>query len=123
MTCGKLQERWSITMTDRGGEARSLRVTRESLDALYTLDPQDAEIMENCNDEQRERMKKYINAVMEIMLTARQRQVVWMYYAEGMTVTEIAAALGISPRGARRVLGAGMRKIEKQKKIFLKMEH
>lgn len=109
-------------MTDRGGEARSLRVTRESLDALYTLDPQDAEIMENCNDEQRERMKKYINAVMEIMLTARQRQVVWMYYAEGMTVTEIAAALGISPRGVRRVLGAGMRKIEKHKKIFFKTE-
>jgi len=110
-------------MTVRGGEAKNSLATSESLDVFYTLDPQDAEMMENCNNAQRERMRKYINAVMEIMLTARQRQVVWMYYAEGKTMTEIAAALGISPRGARGVLGAGMRKIEKQKKIFLKMEH
>lgn len=109
-------------MIHRGGEARNTLSISESLDNLYTLDPQDAEAYENCNTEQRERMKRYISAVMEVILTARQRQVVWMHYAEGKSVTEIAAALGISPRGVRRILGAGMRKIEKHKKIFIKTE-
>jgi RNA polymerase sigma factor (sigma-70 family) len=87
---------------------------------MYTLDPQDSEQMENCNDEQLERMQKYVDAVMDVMLTERQRQVVWMRHGEGKKTTEIAAALGISPRGVRGALAAGMRKISKHKKIFLK---
>ncbi len=107
-------------MISRGGGARSIHATSESLNRMYTLDPQDAEQMENCNDEQLERMKKYVNAVMDEMLTERQRQVVWMRYAEEKKTTEIAAALGISPRGVRGALAAGMKKISKHKKIFLK---
>jgi len=87
---------------------------------MYTLDPQDAEQMENCNDAELARMKKYIDAVMDVMLTERQKQVVWMYHAEGRKTSEIASALGISPRGVRGTLAAGMRKISKHKKIFLK---
>ena len=110
-------------MTSRGGGQRNTRSTSiSSLSNLYTLDPQDVEGMENCNDKQLERMKKYIDAVMDVMLTARQKQVVWMYHAEGKSTTEISAALGITPRRARAILDSGMRKLQKHKKIFFKAE-
>lgn len=89
---------------------------------MYTLDPQDAEGMESSNNEQRERMKKYIDAVMDVMLTARQKQVVWMYHAEGKKTAEIATALSLSPRRVQVLLATGMKKINKSKKIFLKSE-
>lgn len=67
-------------------------------------------------------MKKYIDAVMDVMLTARQKQVVWMHHAEGKSMTEIAATLKISQRRVKVILDAGMKKLDNHKKIFLKSE-
>lgn len=98
------------------------RRTRENLDLLYTLDPQDTEVMENCNTEQRERMKRYIKAVMETALTERQRQIVRMYHGEGLSTPEIARIIGVSPRAVQLSLEGAMIKIGQHKKIFLKSE-
>ena len=87
---------------------------------MYTLDPQDADAMESCNDEQLERMKKYVDAVMDVMLTERQRQIVWMHHGEGRGTADIAEELGISIRRVQAALCAGMKKLNKQKKIFIK---
>ncbi len=87
---------------------------------MYTLDPQDADAMENCNDAELARMKKYVDAVIDVMLTERQRQVVWMRHGEGRGTAEIAEELGISMRRVQAALSSGMKKLNKQKKIFIK---
>ena len=100
---------------------RDTHLTVESLENLYTLDPQDADIMENSNSVQREQMKKYINAVMETALTERQRQIVELYFElKDPTFEKVAAAEGISRQVAGKIFKAAMKKLEVHKKIFLK---
>lgn len=98
----------------------NIRATNVSLDNFYTLDPHDAEIMENSNDEQREAMKRYIDGVMQEFLTERQRQVFKMYYGDGLNSNEIAVKLGIKAQVVRRIASAAMAKVQRHKKIFLK---
>jgi len=105
-------------MTGAGGEVSRLHSINASLENLYTLDPHD--IDDNTNDAERKRMRKYLDAVMEIALTKRQRQIVMMYHGEGKKTPEIAAELGISPRVVQRILRVSMKKLHQYKKIFLK---
>lgn len=107
-------------MTNTGGEARNTRLTQLSLENLYTLDPHDAEVMENDNSEQREQMKKYIDGVLDEFLTERQRQVFKMFHGEMLSTKEIAKILHISPKTVRNILRVSMYKIQQHKKIFLK---
>jgi RNA polymerase sigma factor (sigma-70 family) len=90
--------------------------TNESLDLLYTLDPHDDF---NTNDEERERMKKYMTGVINEFLTDRQRQIVKMYYGEAMNSNEIAKKLGIGAKSVHKILAVSMKKIQQHKKIFL----
>lgn len=94
-------------------------LTRISLDRLYTLDSQDAEVMENDNSEQRERMKKYINAVMETLLSDNQRMIIKMHYG-GLPTSEIAIICCISQRAVQKNIKAAMKILIQQKNIFQK---
>lgn len=103
-------------MTKDGGEVKHSHAIKENLDLLYTLDPHDDF---DTNDEERLRMKKYIEGVMAEFLTKRQQQVIKMYYGESLNSNEIALQLGISPQVVRRIAANTMRKIQRHIKIFL----
>jgi RNA polymerase sigma factor (sigma-70 family) len=105
-------------MIGGGGEVRHSRATSESLDLLYTLDPHD--IDESTNDADRERMKKYIEGVLDEFLSDRQRQIVKMYYGQKLSSYKIATNLKISPKTVQRILVDAWKKIQQHKNIFLK---
>ena len=102
-----------------GGAVKGTHLISESLENLYTLDQQDES---NTNDEERERMRKYIDGVLSEFLTERQRRVFKMYYGEGLNSSEIASRLGISPQAARGLAASARRKVQRHKKIFLKTQ-
>lgn len=105
-------------MIGAGGEVKRSHLIRDKLEGLYTLGPG----MEKpaTNAEKIKRMKQLLKVAMQFSLTDRQREVVQMYYFEGMKVVDIAAELGISKRVAYKILQVSRKKLEKIK-IFLKM--
>jgi len=100
---------------------RDIHLTQESLESLYTLDHHDIDVMENNNSNQREQMKKYLDAVMETVLTERQREIVEAYFKlKDPTFEKIAVELGIRRQVVTRTFKAAMKKLEVHKIIFLK---
>ena len=51
-----------------------------------------------------QRLMTYLPRAMETELTARQRQMIHMYFYEEMTVTQIAQALSLNPSSVSRTL-------------------
>ena len=94
------------------------RLIRDSLEGLYTLGPDMDKPATNA--EKVKRMKQLLKVAMQFSLTDRQREVVQMYYFEGMKVVDIAAELGIGRRVTYKILQVSRKKLEKIK-IFLKM--
>jgi DNA-directed RNA polymerase sigma subunit (sigma70/sigma32) len=78
--------------------------------------------MENNNSEQLDRMKKYLNAVMDTVLTERQREVVNLFFAlDKPTFEKIAEETGTTRQVAHKTFKEAMKKLEIHKKIFLKL--
>lgn len=65
----------------------------------------------------------YVRLAISEELTERQRELVEMYYLEGMSMTEIAHRLGLSPSSVSRTLKRGRERLRKHFKyngrIFL----
>ncbi len=97
---------------------KNSHATKENLDLLYTLDRHD--IDEESNIEDRRRMKKYMQGVLDEFLTERQRQIVLMHHGQGLSTYEIAQKLSLSPKSIQATLKEAMDKIQQHKKIFLK---
>lgn len=64
-------------------------------------------------------MKRALSKVIQQDLTPRQRQVILLYYYEGLTMTEIARQLGIDPSTVSRTVSRGRRNILNYLKYFL----
>lgn len=83
---------------------------------LYSLNPF-ANIAAT-NEKARENMMKFIKGAIEVLLTARQRQIMEMYYLEGKRVTDISIELNINKASVSRHIKASMRKIRKVSEVF-----
>ncbi|MFA5716001.1 MAG: sigma-70 family RNA polymerase sigma factor [Candidatus Paceibacterota bacterium] len=70
------------------------------------------------NDEQRKKMKQIVKAIIETQLTDRQKEIMILHYADGMTMSEIGQLLGISKMSVSRRVRAATKRINKIKKIF-----
>ncbi len=66
-----------------------------------------------------QQMKRALSKVIQQDLTARQRQVILLYYYEGLTMSEIARQLGIDPSTVSRTVSRGRRNILNYLKYFL----
>lgn len=98
---------------------KGLPATNVSLENLYTLDPQDEPAT---NDEERARMKKYLNAVMETVLTDRQRRVLKIYYSlDKPSFEKVGKILKLNKSTVREIYNAAIKKLEVHKNIFSKM--
>jgi DNA-directed RNA polymerase specialized sigma subunit len=116
-TFKKYLGKWNIIMNGGTGEMKESHATSVNLDNLYTLDPQD----DLCtNDEERIRMKKYLVAVMDEVLTKTQKRIVLIYYGEEKRTPEIATILGMNPRKVQRELKSAKEILNHYKNIFIK---
>ena len=68
---------------------------------------------ENAEDNRRdlERLKRNLRRVRQAELTARQQQVLQMYFEEEMSVTAIAAQLGVAKSTVSRTLRRGKQRL------------
>lgn len=65
------------------------------------------------NDEQLARVKKNLTRAIQNELTPRQQRTLLMYYSEGKTVVEIAAALGVNPSTVSRTLARARERLRR----------
>ena len=56
------------------------------------------------NSERLERLRRNLRQARERELTPRQRQMLELYYDQGMTIPQIAGALGVNPSTVSRTL-------------------
>lgn len=83
----------------------------------------DKNIMEILGEKQNESdmkpLKKILYAVIENELTAKQKQVVMLYYFKNMNSTEIASKLSVTPQAVLRTLSRARVKIYRILKYYL----
>ena len=65
------------------------------------------------NSEQLARVYRNLRQVRETELTARQAELIRLYYEEGMTVTQIAQAKGLHKSTVSRTLSRGRERIKR----------
>jgi len=65
------------------------------------------------NADTRKRLLRNLRTAVREELTPRQLQVVVMYYADGMSMTEIARSLGLSVSTVSRTLGRGRKRLRR----------
>jgi len=107
---------WEVTISEESWEQFTLE------DGLYYESPEEVELRQE-RAERAEVLWPTINAVMDEVLTARQREVVFLYFFEGLNQREIAEKLGISQQSVSehiygknrngRVVGGALRKLRK----------
>ncbi len=66
---------------------------------------------ENDNSHDIERMQKNIRRIISHELTARQQQIIHLYYYENKNVTEIAISLRLNPSTVSRSLASSRKNI------------
>lgn len=98
------------------GEMRSTLRTSENLENLYTLSPYTTKPATNAG--QLQDMKRFLNAVVDIALTKKQREVADLYFGGGKKADEIAVELGMTRRNVYLHLQGVKRKLEKTKKYL-----
>ncbi len=72
---------------------------------------------EECT-EKREKIRKIMARIIKNDLTARQREIIVLYYYSGKGVTEIAQILKIAPSTVSRTIKAARNKIFKYMKYY-----
>lgn len=73
---------------------------------------------ENNNDEQIEKLKKFIPQIIKQELTERQRQIIILYYYEQKNMTEIAMYLRVNPSTVSRSLATSRKNIYRILKYY-----
>ncbi len=63
------------------------------------------------NDERLRRMRRNLRLAREEVLTPRQREVVALYFDQGMTIGQIAMHLGVNRSTVSRTLGRAKRRL------------
>lgn len=76
-----------------------------------------SEDKEECT-EKREKIRKIMARIIKNDLTARQREIIVLYYYKGKGVTEIAQILKIAPSTVSRTIKAARNKIFKYMKYY-----
>mgnify|MGYP000214482660 CR=1 FL=1 len=98
---------------------KSIPLTSENLDDMYTLDPHDRPAFQR--DTKIRKMKEFSKAVVEHMLTDKQKDVWKMYHIDRLTIYEIAKIIGVSAPAISKILKRADKRIEKNKKVFEKL--
>jgi RNA polymerase sigma factor (sigma-70 family) len=107
---------WEVTISEESWEQFTLE------DGLYYESPEEVEErLERA--ERAESLWPTISAIMDEVLTARQREVISLYFFEGLNQREIAEKLSISQQSVSehlygknrngRVVGGALRKLKK----------
>ncbi len=65
------------------------------------------------NSEQLERLRRNLRLAREAELTARQRQMIRMYYDEGKSMTKIARLLHVNKSTVSRTIARGRNRLKK----------
>lgn len=91
-------------MKDTRSDGRS----RESLGSLMVWQRENA----GDNSLQMERIRRNLHRALEAELTPRQRQMVALYYDQGLTMAEIGKLLEVQPSTVCRTLQRAMRRLQ-----------
>ncbi|NSW92831.1 MAG: sigma-70 family RNA polymerase sigma factor [Firmicutes bacterium] len=96
---------------------RNIPVTEEKLEDIYLTSETYLRRISFTNSNQIQEMKQAIREVIQTELTDRQRELVQMYFMDGMSMREIAKQKGITKQSVSTTIQRAVKRIKKSKKI------